>query len=136
MAEKAFKLEIVTPKKVVYSGDVESFTAPGVVGSFQVLYNHAPLLSSIGVGEVKLRDAQGNEVRYATSGGFVDVVKNNVTFLAETAERANEIDVDRAHAAKERANKRLVERNVETDTDRARIALSRALNRLKIAQRG
>ena len=85
MADKNFKLEIVTPKKIVYSGEVQSFTAPGVVGSFQVLYNHAPLLSAIGVGEVKLRDAQGNEHRYATSGGFVDVVKNNVTMLAETA---------------------------------------------------
>lgn len=136
MADKTFKLEIVTPKKIVYSGDVQSFTAPGVVGSFQVLYNHAPLLSAIAVGEVKLRDDQGNELRYATSGGFVDVVKNNVTMLAETAERADEIDVQRAQAAKERAAKRLSERHGEIDTDRARIALSRAINRLKIAQRG
>ena len=136
MAEKNFKLEIVTPKKIIYSGEVQSFTAPGVVGSFQVLYNHAPLLSAIGVGEVKLRDTQGNEVCYATSGGFVDVVKNNVTMLAETAERADEIDVDRAQAAKERAAKRLADRTAETNIDRARVALTRAINRLKIAQRG
>ena len=136
MADKNFKLEIVTPKKIVYSGDVQSFTAPGVVGSFQVLYNHAPLLSAIGVGEVKLRDSNGNETRYATSGGFVDVVKNSVTMLAETAERADEIDVQRAAAAKERAAQRIAERHAETDIDRARVALTRALNRLTIAQRG
>jgi F-type H+-transporting ATPase subunit epsilon len=136
MSEKNFKLEIVTPKKIIYSGDVQSFTAPGVVGSFQVLYNHAPLLSAIGVGEVKLRDAQGNEMRYATSGGFVDVVKNSVTMLAETAERADEIDVSRAQAARERAMKRIAERRADLDYDRARVALMRATNRLKIAKQG
>lgn len=136
MSEKSFKLEIITPKKIAFSGDVESFTAPGVVGSFQVLYNHAPLLSAIGVGEVKLRDAEGKEIRYATSGGFVDVVHNNVTMLAETAERADEIDVPRAETAKERAAQRLSERNSEIDVDRARVALARAVNRLKIAERG
>jgi F-type H+-transporting ATPase subunit epsilon len=136
MADKNFKLEIVTPKKIVYSGEVQSFTAPGVVGSFQVLYNHAPLLSAVGVGEVKLRDSQGNEMRYATSGGFVDVVKNSVTMLAETAERADEIDVQRAQAAKERATKRIAERSTDINIDRARIALMRAINRLKIAQQG
>ncbi|HTK83115.1 MAG TPA: F0F1 ATP synthase subunit epsilon [Bacteroidota bacterium] len=136
MSDKSFKLEIITPKKIAFSGDVESFTAPGVVGSFQVLYNHAPLLSAIGVGEVKLRDAEGKEARYATSGGFVDVVHNNVTMLAETAERADEIDVSRAESAKERAAQRLRERNSEMDVDRARVALARAVNRLKIAERG
>lgn len=136
MTDKQFKLEIVTPKKIVYSGDVLSFTAPGVVGSFQVLYNHAPLLSAIGVGEIKLRDAQGQEMRYATSGGFVDVVNNSVSMLAETAERADEIDTERAQAAKERAMKRIAERRADTNMDRARVALLRAVNRLKIAGRG
>ena len=135
MAAKTFRLDVVTPKKVVYSGDIESFTAPGVMGSFQVLCNHAPLLAAVGIGEVKLRDAQGNEARYATSGGFVDVVKNSVTMLAETAERADEIDVTRAQQARERAAQRLADRAAATDVERARVALARALNRLKIAQR-
>jgi F-type H+-transporting ATPase subunit epsilon len=135
MAEKNFKLEIVTPRKVIYTGQVQAFTAPGVVGSFQVLYNHAPLLSAIGVGEVRVRDAAGQETHYATSGGFVEVVNNSVTMLAESAERSGEIDVERAEAARERAAKRLAERRAETDLDRARVALSRAVNRLKIARR-
>jgi len=83
MAEKLFKVEIVTPKKVVFSSDVQSFTAPGTNGSFQVLVNHAPFLSSIGIGEVKLTDAGGNNWRYATSGGFVEVKNNHVVMLAE-----------------------------------------------------
>ena len=136
MVGKIFTLEIVTPKKIVFSGDVESFSAPGALGGFQVLYNHAPLLSVIEVGELKFTDANGAESRYATSGGFIDVLKNHVTMLAETAERAEEIDVVRAEVAKERAAKRLADRSSETDLDRARVALTRALNRLRIAQKG
>ncbi|HEV8537818.1 MAG TPA: ATP synthase F1 subunit epsilon, partial [Bacteroidota bacterium] len=122
--------------KVVFTGDVQTFTAPGVVGSFQVLFNHAPLLAAIGIGEVKMRDLLDNEIRYATSGGFVDVLKNNVTMLAETAERADEIDPARAVAAKERAAQRLAGRSSGIDVERARVALARALNRLKISEHG
>ncbi len=135
MAEKAYKLEIVTPKRIVFSGDVTSFSAPGVVGGFQVLRSHAPLLSSIAIGEVKFVDGSGNEWRYATSGGFVEVHENRVVMLAETAERADEIDVARAEAARERARKRLAEKGADTDLGRARLALFRAMNRLKIADR-
>lgn len=133
MADKVFKLEIVTPKKIAFSGDVVSFSAPGVVGGFQVLKSHAPFLSNIAVGEVKLVDVSGNEVRFATSGGFVEVHENKVMMLAETAERSDEIDVARAEAARERARKRLAEKTSGLDLDRARLALFRAMNRLKVA---
>lgn len=135
MAEKAFTLEIVTPKKTIYSAEVTSFSAPGVVGGFQVLRSHAPLLSSISVGEVKIQDAVGKEMRYATSGGFVEVHDNKVIMLAETAERSDEIDVARAGSSRDRAQKRLEEKKSETDLERARVALYRALNRLKVANR-
>ena len=133
MAEKVFKLEIVTPKKIVFSADVISFSAPGVAGGFQVLRSHAPFLSNIGIGEVKLVEASGSEARFATSGGFVEVHDNKVILLAETAERSDEIDVTRAETAKERARKRLAAKTAEIDVDRARLALFRALNRLKVA---
>lgn len=107
MADKTFKLEIITPTKVVFRGNVISFTAPGVMGSFQVLYNHAPMLAEIGIGMAKLRDANGNEIVYATSGGFVDVLKNQVIMLAETVEISDEIDVDRAESSKEKAQHRI-----------------------------
>jgi F-type H+-transporting ATPase subunit epsilon len=133
MPDKTFDLEIVTPQRVVYRGAAVSFTAPGTVGSFQVLYNHAPLLSSIGIGEIKLVDDRGQSLRYATSGGFVEVRENHVVTLAETAERADEIDVERAKAARDRALKRLEVKRSDIDLVRARAALRRAQNRLKIA---
>lgn len=130
---KNFLLDIVTPARTVYSGDVQSFTAPGVVGSFQVLFNHAPLLSSIGIGEVKVTDTSGSTSRFATSGGFVEVKSNKVILLAESAERSSDIDVPRAQKAKMRAEERLAKKSKEVDVERAQAALSRALNRLKIA---
>ena len=135
MAEKVLNLEIVTPRKVMYSGDVISFSAPGVLGGFQVLFNHAPLLSAIDAGEVKIQEAQGRELRFATSGGFVEVLKNHVSMLAETAERSDEIDKARSESAKERARKRLSQKTPDLDVDRARVALARAMNRLKIAKK-
>ena len=135
MAEKNFQLEIVTPRKVIFSGEVASFSAPGVVGGFQVLKSHAPLLSSIAVGEVKLADAAGQEFRYATSGGFVEVHENKVIMLAESVERSDQIDAERATAARDRAQKRLDAKQEETDMERARASLLRALNRLKISHK-
>lgn len=135
MAEKSFLVEIVTPKKVLFSAQAISFSAPGVVGGFQILRSHAPLLSSIAIGEVKLQDGAGAELRYATSGGFVEVHDNKVVLLAETAERATEIDVARAEASRDRAQKRMTEKRADTDIERARLSLHRALNRLKVASR-
>jgi F-type H+-transporting ATPase subunit epsilon len=135
MPGKTFKLEIVTPQRVVFNGSVVSFTAPGTVGSFQVLFNHAPLLSSIGIGQIKVVDDRGQEMRYATSGGFVEVRENHIVTIAETAERADEIDVERAKAALDRATLRLEQKRSDIDLVRGRAAMARAANRLKIAGR-
>jgi F-type H+-transporting ATPase subunit epsilon len=133
MPDKSFHLEIITPKRIVFNGQVTSFSAPGVAGGFQVLHSHAPLLSSIKIGEVKLTEINGSEFKYATSGGFVEVRDNKVVLLAETAERADEIDLDRAKAARDRAQKRVKEKKLDTDIERAKLALFRALNRMKLA---
>jgi F-type H+-transporting ATPase subunit epsilon len=133
MAEKTFHLEIVTPKRVVFRGEVTSLSAPGEIGGFQVLHNHAPLLSSLEIGKVKIIDAGGTEYKYAASGGFVEVRENFAILLAETAERIDEIDTERAKAARDRALKRLAEKYPGIDIERAKLALYRALNRLKIA---
>lgn len=133
MTEKEFNLEIVTPKRVVYSASVESFSAPGIMGGFQVLHSHAPFLSIVKVGEVKVRGADGTEVRYATSGGFVEVRNNKVVMLADTAERFDEIDAERAKASVERARKRIAEKQSGVDVERARLSLLRGLNRLKVS---
>jgi F-type H+-transporting ATPase subunit epsilon len=126
-------LEIVTPTKVLYSGEAVSFRAPGVMGGFQVLWNHAPLLAEIGVGEVMLRQPDGKELRFATSGGYCEVLRNHVTMIAETAERSDEIDRPRAESAKTRARKEISDKLTGPDVDEAKIALERARNRLAVA---
>lgn len=135
MYEKAFQLEIITPSKVVFKGEATSLSAPGVQGNFQVLYDHAPFLSALEVGTIKMKEPSGNDVLYATSGGFVEVNHNHVVLLADAAEKASEIDVDRARAAKERAEERLQQKQDHIDRARAEAALARAVNRLHISKK-
>lgn len=131
---KLFNLEIVTPEHVEFTGAVQSVTCPGVQGSFQVLYNHAPFLSSLDIGIVKVTDGDGAEQLYAVSGGISQVFQNEMRLLADTAERADRIDLDRARSARERAEKRLQERDEAIDHERARTSLMRAINRIKLVE--
>ena len=129
------QLEIVTPKGAVLSEQVEMVTAPGYAGVFGVLANHAPLLSTIKVGNLVYKK-DGRDDIVMVSGGFCEVSNNKVTFLVESAERGSDIDVDRALRAKERAEKRLAEavaQKEKIDRVRAEAALQRALARLKAA---
>ncbi|NDY42077.1 F0F1 ATP synthase subunit epsilon [Dissulfurirhabdus thermomarina] len=130
-------LEVVTPTKSVLSEEVELVTAPGAEGTFGVMANHAPLLATLRAGEMRYASG-GGAVRLAISGGFCEISNNRMTVLAESAERAEEIDVERALRAKERAERRLQEAAAQReriDVARAQAALTRALTRLKVAQR-
>lgn len=136
MYEKAFSLEIVAPQKVVFRGEATSFTAPGVEGMFQVLYNHAPLLAQLGIGRIAVKAVDGKHSEFAVSGGFVQVRNNHVAVLVDTVEAAQEIDVARANAAKDRAEQRLHNRSKDIDVERAQAAFFRAMNRIRVAGRG
>lgn len=130
----AFALEVVTPERVAYSGQAASLQAPGSEGSFGVLAGHIPLLTSLQIGRLRFVEEDGNEVQMAISGGFVEVGREQVAVLAETAERIEEIDVERAESARQRAEERLAQARAgqeEIDVARAQAALSRALNRLR-----
>jgi len=136
MAER-IRLEVVTPRGAVVSEDVDIVTAPGYAGEFGVLANHAPFLSTIKVGVLSYK-AGGTEERLMISGGFCEVSHNKITFLAETAERGKEIDVERAMRARERAERRLSESRAKQeriDVTRAEASLQRAMARLKVAGR-
>ena len=128
-----FKFDIVTPDGIVFSGDVESLRAPGTEGGFGVLANHAPFMTTTTVGTIEAK-VDGNVKYFATSGGFVEVLENAVTMLAETCEPAEDIDVERAEAALLRAQKRLESPDPEVDIIRAQLAVHRALNRIRIAK--
>ncbi len=90
---KILDIEIVTPQKVVYSGKAQSVTVPGSYSPFQILYNHAPIVSSLDLGLVKIVDESQNNHWFATSSGFTEVFKNNISILVETADDAENLDL-------------------------------------------
>ena len=126
-------IEIVAPDKRVFHGDAQGLRAPGVEGSFEVLYNHAPMIAAIGIGPLYVTLPSGERITFATSGGFLEVLSNIVTILAETVEPATGIDLDRARGAEERARQRLLEASDIVDRQRAEQALERARNRTRVA---
>jgi F-type H+-transporting ATPase subunit epsilon len=132
MAEN-IKLEIVTPEKSVVSEEAQVVVAPGALGEFGVLSGHTPFLSTLNVGSLRYTDANGEERFVFINGGFAEALPDKVTVLAESAERRRDIDVDRAKAAMDRAQKRLDGVDDEgMDVFRAKIALMRSISRLKI----
>ena len=131
---EGLRLDIVTPDKVVLSADVDYVGAPGVDGQFGLLPDHAPMLSALKVGDLYYR--QGNETHWVfVSGGFAQISDNKVTILAESAELATDIDLDRAEQAKARAEKRLSDPKADLDIARAELALERAITRIRVARR-
>lgn len=138
MAEKEkvdrgpLNLEVVTPERVVLSTTVSSVVVPGALGYLGILPGHAPLVTPLVPGVVTYRQ-NAEEKKLAVSGGFLEVADDRVILMADTAERAEEIDVERARRAKERAEKRLKERPPGLDVARAEGALKRAIARLKAA---
>ncbi len=131
MAEKLF-LEVVTPQKAIVSEEVEIVVAPGSDGEFGVLKGHTTFLTSLKIGTLRYKDTSGKERYLFINGGFAEVLPDKVTILAESAERRQDIDVQRATKAKERAENRLAEKHENTDLARAEVALRRAVHRLKI----
>ncbi|MFQ6675831.1 MAG: ATP synthase F1 subunit epsilon [Fidelibacterota bacterium] len=129
-----FHLYIVTPTRELDMGEITYLRAPGLDGLFGIMAEHTHALFAVDVGEVKVvRDSEN--IYFATSGGYLEVTGSEAQLLVETVERADEIDIVRAKDARERARKRLSEREKALDRERALAALARATNRLRIAQR-
>ncbi len=134
MAENPITLTIVTPERAVAKDEVDELQIPGAEGYFGVLPGHAPLFSELKVGEVSYR--KGDRWTFlAVAWGFVEVLPNQVRILAETAERAQEIDLERAMRAKQRAEERISRGGDEVDYKRALVALERAVIRIQVAQK-
>lgn len=132
---KELNVEIITPSKSAYSGKVKSISLPGTLGNFQVLFNHAPLLSTFEIGKIKIVGLDDKESEFATSGGTVEVLTNKILVLADSFESKEEIDIERAEKSLQRAKERMANRNKEkVDEARAEASLKRAINRIKFAQ--
>lgn len=127
-------LEIVTPDRAVVHEDVDEVEIPGAEGYFGVLPGHTPLLAVLKVGQLWYR--RGQEKSYLSIAfGFAEVLPDHVTILAQVAERAEEIDVQRAEAARRRAEERLTQAGGDLDFERARIALMKSVSRIDVARK-
>ncbi len=128
------QVEIVTPSRQLYSGAVEMITLPGVEGDMGVLAGHAPLLTTLNIGEITLHSDDGEPDYIAVSGGVVEVRPDKVIVLARSAERADEIDITRAEEALQRAEEALSTRSPE-ERQPVEVAYRRSQLRLKVARR-
>ena len=126
--------ELVTPERAIVHEAVDEVQIPGARGYFGVLPGHTPLLATLQVGELWFRQ-RGEQFFISVAFGFAEVLPDRVTVLAQMAERAEEIDVDRAEAAQQRAQARVDQRAADIDVERARIALLKSLVRLKVASK-
>lgn len=127
-------LEIVTPEKQVFSGPVDEVTVPSTQGYLGILPGHAPLLAELGIGNISYKSRDKAEI-LSCCWGFVEVLPERVVVLAQIAESASEIDVNRAEQARSRAENRLASKDPSTDYARAQLALLRAISRLDAARR-
>ena len=128
------RLEIITAEREVYSDDVDVLVAPGSEGELGILPHHAPLMTALQPGEIRVRK-DGEEVFMAVSSGFLEVMDNKVTILADTAERSDEIDEARVQEALKRAEERIQMHSSDMDLERAVASLRRSQARLKVVQR-
>ena len=130
----SINLDIVTAERIVYSEEVDAVIAPGAEGQLGILPHHAPLMTILQSGELVVRRGSEEDIM-AISGGFLEVRPDRVIVLADSAERAEEIDAERAEAAKKRAEQRMAEKTPELDTARVEASLRRAVARLSVAEK-
>ncbi|HKM68161.1 MAG TPA: F0F1 ATP synthase subunit epsilon [Candidatus Acidoferrum sp.] len=136
MLPEAIQLIVVTPERQLLRETVVEVEIPGLEGQLGILPGHAPLMTELGIGELSYRtSAASKPVVLAVIRGFAEVLPDRVTVLAETAERAEEIDLKRAEEAKARAERRLATGDTNMDWDRASIALQRSVIRIQIARK-
>ena len=129
------QLEIVTAERLVYSDQVNGVVAPGIEGELGILPHHAPLLTILQPGELRIMKEGQSDTHMAVTGGFLEVIANRVVVLADAAERAEEIDEARAQEAVQRAQERLQSRTADMDLERALASMRRAQARLKVVRR-
>jgi F-type H+-transporting ATPase subunit epsilon len=132
MANRSYALEIRSPERLIFEGEVSSIKAPGVEGNFQIMAGHIPFLTILMPGAMIIRTTDGDRTM-ATSGGLFEVLKEGVTALLDTVEWPDEIDIERAESSRQRAVERLASKSNDIDQIRAEAALTRALVRIRIS---
>jgi F-type H+-transporting ATPase subunit epsilon len=127
------KLQILTPEKNFFEGEVQLVVVKGVEGSMGIMYDHEPFVTPLGIGPIKI--LQDNQIKHAAiSQGYVEVMEEEIVILADTAEWPEDIDINRAEEAKKRAEKRLSKKENRVELLKAEIALKKAINRINVAK--
>ena len=129
--QKKFNAQFLTPEGSLYEGEVIGVTVPGSLGSFEMLHNHASIVSSLGIGEIVIEKADGDELYYAVSGGFVEMNNNHLTILAEKAEEASEIDKEEVMKLRKELKEKI--KTLREGREEAEVELKLIENRAKVA---
>ncbi|MBF0275384.1 MAG: F0F1 ATP synthase subunit epsilon [Nitrospinae bacterium] len=129
------KIDVVTPERGIYSGEVEFVVIPGTMGELGVYPKHAPLLTTLQTGELRMKLPEGKEESIFVSGGFCEILPDQITVLGDVAERADEIDEERAQAAAHRAEELMKAPTEKVDLSTAEASIRKSSIRLKIAQK-
>lgn len=125
-------LKVVTPDKLFFEGEIDMLVARTIEGDVGILLNHSPLVTILDIGRLVIKDGDERKIA-ACAGGYIDVRNNNITVVSDACEWEEEIDINRAERAKERASKRLEDK--ETDTFKAELALKKAINRINVGNK-
>ncbi len=133
MKKNGLTINILTPAGQVYSENIETCVIPGANGQFQVMENHAAMLSIVEIGPIKIVDKNNKSIYFATSGGMCEIIDNQINLVVESAELSSQINIKRAEEAKSRAEKRLARKAENINVERAKLSLLRAVNRLKVS---
>lgn len=130
--EKLLKLEITSPEKIVYAGSVKSVTVPAILGESQILFNHANLVSILGIGRIIINEENDNIIKYAASGGIIEVKNNYISILAEDIERSDEINIEKENEVLSQALDEL--KSFKSDKDKVFEIIEKEKNKIKIAK--
>jgi F-type H+-transporting ATPase subunit epsilon len=131
---RTFKLNIITPDKDFFNDDVEMVIVRTVEGDMGILGNHEPVVAPLAIGSIRVKKKEGEEFTEAScSGGFINITEDIVDVVTDSAEWADEIDLERAETSLERAKERFNSRNDSIDVMRAKLSLTRAMNRINVA---
>ncbi|WP_215492668.1 F0F1 ATP synthase subunit epsilon [Fenollaria sporofastidiosus] len=125
-------LKVVTPDKLFFEGDIDMLVARTIEGDVGILLNHSPLVTILDIGRLVIKDGDERKVA-ACAGGYIDVRNNNITVVSDACEWEDEIDINRAERAKERASRKLEDK--DTDTFKAELALKKAINRINVGNK-
>lgn len=131
--EKLLELEIISPNKKIYKGHIESVTVPGAKGEFQVLYNHADLVSTLATGRIKIINEKKEEIYFASSGGVIEIIKNKITILAEEIYKPEEIDIAGTEKELKSAKEKLFQ--PKSNKDETFDNIEKAKSKLRIARK-